>query len=364
MKIISKIAENSYVAWLKIAQQIDENFAELQSSIGGNPGGSVDLSSYVSKTELNETLSDYATKEDLNSLDIQSNEVKVDTSANSIVADGTKYTINVTDNVISVSQYVATTISELSLSNINVTKTQKGGGNYYIGTTYTLVCGIDVTSDNQTLNVQISNPTNNEYKVSVHNGVSYIYQDAEYHTDANTITVSGITVMNDVQNSTIVGTVSWGSKTNTVKTSGEKTFTVYLTEKGKETVSKQIKQTQISASSTANAMVPIVKGIDGTPENCSTVIKDVVYNESVSDLGTVSWATGECPTIAVPTCLNKKLTGYDAASGMKDNSWGIIKTVTYTINGCLTEYNIYAVLTNDEPTPVIGKTAEYIIKLS
>jgi hypothetical protein len=111
-------------------------------------------------------------------------------------------------------------------------------------------------------------------------------------------------------------------------------------------------------------MVPVVKGIDGTPENCSTVIKDVVYNETVSDLGTVSWSTGECPTIAVPTCLNKKLAGYDAASGMKDNSWGIIKTVTYTINGCLTEYNIYAVLTNDEPTPVIGKTAEYIIKLS
>ena len=32
MNIISKIAENSYVAWVTIARQIDENFNNIQKN--------------------------------------------------------------------------------------------------------------------------------------------------------------------------------------------------------------------------------------------------------------------------------------------------------------------------------------------
>ena len=169
--------------------------------------------------------------------------------------------------------------------------------------------------------------------------------------------------MSDVENTTVTGTASWGSKSHSAATSGEKTFTVYLTEEGQSTVSKTISQSQITTSATAKGKAPIMIGTDGTPASCTTLAIDAVYGASVSTIGTYTWTKGQCPTIAIPTCLGKVVKGVDFNSNMKDDSWKVYATGTYTLNGCETEYAIYSVLTNGEPTAVIGDSAKYIMSV-
>ena len=112
----------------------------------------------------------------------------VNPNANSITVNGTKFTFSFTNNQMSVSEYIVTSLGTLSLSTISSTKTNTGGGNYYLGTTYSLVCGIDVTSTQQTLTIPVSNSTSNKYKLSVHDGTSYILEDADFRTTNGNVT--------------------------------------------------------------------------------------------------------------------------------------------------------------------------------
>ena len=163
MNIISKIAENSYVAWVTIARQIDENFNNIQKNTVNNKNTIVDVQQDISNIK-----SDYVKKDELPSF--ESFEVSVDDNANSININGAKYTLIANDNVLSLTQYIATAISKLSLSEIECTKVQEGGGNKYIGTSYSLNCAINIVSLNQTLSINVSNETNNKYKLAVHDG--------------------------------------------------------------------------------------------------------------------------------------------------------------------------------------------------
>lgn len=351
MNIISKIAENSYVAWVTIARQIDENFNSIQKNTVNNKNTIVDV-----QQDISDIKSDYVKKDELPSF--ESFEVSVDDNANSININGAKYTLIANDNVLSLTQYIATAISKLTLSEIECTKVQEGGGNKYIGTSYSLNCAINIVSLNQTLSINVSNETNNKYKLAVYDGSSYILKDNNWRTTHGAINCS-VPVMNDVSATTISGIVKWGTKSNTITTTGAKNFTVYLTEENKQTISSRISQENISATSKVTAKCPIMKGIDGTNGSCNTFVKDIVYGNTSGtiDLGVFDFAAGEIPTFAVPTCINKKLHGYNAEGSFEDTCWKVNETVTTSLNGCETEYDIYCIFDDtNNPKPNAGNS--------
>ena len=358
MNIISKIAENSYVAWVTIAKQIDENFNNIQKDIVDNQNTITNIQQDIIdvQQDISNIQSDYIKKDELPTF--ESSEVTVDENANSINVNGKKYTLVANDNILSLTQYVATTINKLTLSEIEYTKLQEGGGNKYIGTSYSLNCAIDIVSLDQTLSINVNNETNNKYKLSVHNGSSYILNDTDWRTAQGIINCS-IPVMNNVSTTNISGIVNWGTKSNTITTTGAKTITVYLTEENKQTISSTISQENISVTSTVTAKCPVMKGTDATNTSCNTFVKDIVYGNTSGtiDLGVFEFAAGEIPTFAVPTCINKTLHGYNAEGSFEDTGWKVNETVTVSLNGCETEYDIYCIFDDtNNPKPNAGNS--------
>jgi hypothetical protein len=296
----------------------------------------------------------------------------VNPDANSITVSGTKFTFSFENNVMSVNQYIATALKSVSLSTINATKTNTGGGNKYIGTSYELTAGIDVTTTEQTLTINVTNTTANKYKLAVHDGTSYIINDTDFRTTNGNIThdVSEY-IMADVANSTVTGTTTWGTNTHSVNTENEKTFSVWVTEEGKTTLAKKTAtQSNINASVTVTGMAPVMKGTDATAATCTTKVTDLVYGavDGEISLGTHTFGAGEVPTIAVPTCAGKTLKGYNAEGSFQDTSWAIVATAEYTLNGCTTEYAIWCITEDPNADVLVPKAnageGTLLVKLS
>lgn len=351
MNIISNIAQNSYVAWITIANKLDENFNTIEKN-----NISVHEEIVNIKNDVTNISNEYVKKDELPSF--VSSEVSVDENANSININGSKYTLIASDNVLSLQQYIPTSINELTLSNIEYTKLENGSGQKYIGTSYSLNCAIDIFSTQQVLTVSVNNETGNKYKLAIHNGSSYILNGTTWRTTNGNVTCN-VPVMSDVNTVTISGNTSWGSKTNKISTADTKTFTVYLTEEGKTPISSKISQQNIIATATVTGKCPIMKGNDGLHNSCNTFVKDIVYGNTSGtiDLGIFEFNSGDIPTFAVPTCINKKLHGYNAEGSFEDTGWKVNETVSVTLNGCMTEYNIYCIFDDtNNPKPNAGNS--------
>ena len=279
----------------------------------------------------------------------------VNPTANSVTINGEQIKFSFTDNVLSVSKYIETSISSVSLSTVNSSKTQTGGS-FYVGTSYTITAGIDMAADTQTLTVKVNNPTSNNYKLAIHNGTSYILEDADFRTTNGNITQT-IAAVADVANVDYTGTASWDSYTHKVSTTGHTTLTAYVTEEGKQTISKSVTQSSVSASAVAKGKAPVMKGTDATAEGCTSFVKDLVYGEvsGTIELPIQTFAAGQVPTIAVPTCAGKTLQGWNAEGSFQDTSWAVIETKTVELHDCSTEYAVYCVVENPNAEVLVPK---------
>lgn len=271
--------------------------------------------------------------------------VSVSSSNNYVIIDGTKYTLSISSNgVLSLSPYKESSIGTCSLSAISANKTQTGAGTFYVGTSYTAAVGIDITSTSQTLTININNTTGNECKLAVSDGSgSYFRQDTAYSKQLNgsiTINIPSAYIMSDVKTETYSTVpVAWTSaKTFSKETSGEKTFTVYLTENGKSTKTKSVTQENIVASVTIKAKVPVLYSTDNFTNK--TLIKDIEYGNVPSTLGFGAGISKKVTYIAIPKVLGKNISKVATGIGnLAFTKQSTTKTIAY--NGSSLEYYIY-----------------------
>ena len=289
-------------------------------------------------------LSYYVTKDELQNI---GGCTTVNPDENSFSVNGVDYTVNIVNGVLSVNKYVATSISSVSLSTINASKTASGGGTKYVGTSYELTVGIDVTTTSQTLTINVNNTTGNKYKLAVHDGTSYIINDTNFRTTNGNITydVSNY-IMGDVANSTVTGTTTWGTNTHSANTENEKTFSVWLTEEGKTTLTKKTAtQTNISSSVTVKGKLPLAFALNTNLIGANIV--DLEYGSLQNTIERVMSANkGDRYTIAIPTVPNKytKVEAKEVESGFPINGFftKIETGVQKTINGCTSTFDIYS----------------------
>lgn len=276
--------------------------------------------------------------------------VSVSDSKNSVTIDGTKYTLSISDGVLSLSPYKSTSITSYSLSTISANKTQTGGGNFYVGTTANVSYGIDITSTSQTLTIHIDNPTSNKCKLAVSDGsASYLRQDTSYASLNGDITVSigSAYIMKDVATNTYSSIpITWAAaKQYSANTTGERTFKIYLTEQNKSTITKSITQANINASVTIAAKVPALYSTDNF--STKTLIKDIVYGSIPSTLDFGAGISKKVTYIAIPKAINKTISKIVTGIGnLAFTKQSTTKTISH--GGSSLEYDIYK--TNAEIT--------------
>lgn len=270
--------------------------------------------------------------------------VSVDSSKNYVTIDGTKYTLDISSSgVLSLSPYKESSIGTCSLSELSKNITANGGGDYYVGTTASVSYGIDITSTSQTLTINISNTTGNECKLAVSDGAgSYLRQDTSYSklNGAITVSIGSAYIMKDVATQTFSSIpVTWaGAKTYSADTTGEKTFTVYLTEKDKPTKTKSVTQSNINATVTVKAKVPVLYSTDNFTNK--TKIQDIVYGNVPSTLAFGAGISKKVTYIAIPKVLGKNISKVATGIGnLAFTKQSATKTISY--NGSNLEYYIY-----------------------
>lgn len=281
--------------------------------------------------------------------------VSVDDSKNYVTIDGTKYTLGISNGVLSLSPYAKTEFNgDLTLSPIAYTNKASASTSKYVGTSYTISAGIDITSTSQTLTIHIKNTTGNKYKIAIKENIgnSYLRNDTTYslttHGDI-TQSIGSAYIMADVQTQTWSSKpVTWAAATPLeLNTSGERTFTVYLTEEGKSTISQSVSQSNIQSKCTITAKVPVAAI---TSSSTAVSLKDINYSTSIT-IGTLTcnWkvASNTAPTFYVPSCLSKTPTIKDA-NNFDITSGFTVTTADKTICGCTTSFKIYTM--NNKPT--------------
>lgn len=248
----------SFGYFVTYGQQVGASYADLASAEARayNSAVTYTTNNYATKTSVQEvvttfnaSLNDYALKSEITDNDTKPN------GTGSFSADGVDYTISFDENgTISVSKYVATTVSSVSVPALTATKTTSGGGRFYVGYSYNVVVGIDVTSTSQSVTATFKNDTKQAFEVKVYDGTSYCYTYSMPAGLANpSITFTSSHVMSDVANKTYTGVVAFNkSYTPSVDTTGEKTFTVYAND-GKTVKSSSKAQSNINASTTISS---------------------------------------------------------------------------------------------------------------
>jgi hypothetical protein len=270
--------------------------------------------------------------------------VSVDSSKNYIEINETKYTLDISSSgVLSLSPYKESSIGTCSLSELSKNITANGGGDYYVGTTASVSYGIDITSTSQTLTININNTTGNECKLAVSDGSgSYFRQDTAYSklNGPITINIPSAYIMKDVATQTFSSIpVTWaGAKTYSADTDGEKTFTVYLTEKDKPTKTRSVKQTNINATVTVKAKVPVLYSTDNFTNK--TKIQDIVHGNIPSTLAFGAGISKKVTYIAIPKVLGKNISKVATGIGnLAFTKQSATKPISY--GGSSLEYYIY-----------------------
>ena len=272
-------------------------------------------------------------------------------ASNSFVVNGAQYSIIVDGTgALSVSKYIATSIKSVDLSSIldGVISTTidenyvaSGSAEKYIGESYVL--GVEIhTKANQEIQVNVSNETGNKYKLAIYDGSTYILNDTSYtRTTSGIISYSAVNAMDDVGPVEKRGNVQWAETKLSASTSGEKTFTVYLTESGKTPIVMPKTQPRITGNVSITPKVPFLYGKNGTSAGCTYHIKDIKRGNIGSFEQNFTFNKGDIPTFAIPTCIGKTLKCFNDTGSMEDTSLTYIGKETVNLHGCNTDYDIY-----------------------
>lgn len=308
----------------------------------------------TAKQYADDKLKDYALKTEITDNDTKPH------GTGSFTADGAEYTISFKPSgEISVSKYVAPTVSYVDLSELSANKTETGGGTFYVGYSYTINLGIDVTSTSQNIEVGFKNDTKQEFDIRINDGSDDLYT---YHMPAglsvSSITYDGARVMSDVAVKTYTGVVKYGiSYTASVSTSGEKTFTVFVDDH-KTTNSLSKTQKRITASQTINPKTIFAYG-----DSEYTILSNSYILKSYTDSGITHASSGDYTgsnkpqsvTIiggGTPTVIFHKSLGTPTFKqlGAPDTSWKKLR-----------DEHVSGVVNDAAGNGKIGASADYVI---
>ena len=294
--------------------------------------------------------------------------VSVNGSQNSITVNGIKYTLGISNGVLSISEDIPVTFSSFSVSptTLATSGSDINRGTDYVGKDYSGgTIKKTVNDTNITLTASVNNPQGksfayefkNESGTVIHSGtstdttsVSCTVKQRDYFNDGNSVTVANgkFTWDGVTQSSTIT------CKSNK-STSGDGV--------ANETFSCKIAGTTKTAkvtggqkcSFTAKGKVLIAYA---TSSNTNLTTKDITSTEYTT-IKTIKVNSGITCTIYVPTCLNISPVITIAGVNVIPTSFKK-ETKSLTINNCTTQYHVYTKLDGPEG----GEGYEYSISFS
>lgn len=251
----------------------------------------------------------------------------VNASKNSLEGNGgAKYTFTFTNGELSVSKYIATTVSART-SQVTTQGSKSGGGAVFLGSTYTMSASIskipNTAQNDEIIKYTINNPTGNEWAVcGIKTGSTYVfggeytsstklsYQTAtSYNGDFSIPKTAYLASSQTVSESNAY--IQWtGSKTITA-TVPSKTFTVYVVEKGKTPVSCNVtlSATVDSYSNTVSCSAYWYSATTTITSSTKATTSGVTRNNVAypNKPTTVSFAAGVTPSIAYPSVWGNNL---------------------------------------------------------
>lgn len=296
-----------------------------------------------------------ASKKEINEMISTGALTSVDTTKNSFKIGNNDYVLTNTNGVLSIQEDIPVTFSSFAVnptsvatSGSSITRdTNYVGVSYDGGTIQKTVNNADIT-----LTATVNNPQSksftyefkNESGTVIHSGtstnktsVSYTVNQRDYFTDGPSRTIAN-------------GKYTWANatvSTSTITCKSNKNTSNDGT--GNETFSCKINSTSKTAKVTggqscsfiAKAKVPVLYGTNGQASGCTTKIKDFEYGASISLDQNLTFAKGNIPVFAIPTCLGKTLKCFNDTGALEDSSLKKNSTQTLTLNGCTTDYDIY-----------------------
>lgn len=295
--------------------------------------------------------------------------ITVDGSKNSLIGDGgAKYTFTISNGKLSVSKYLATTLTART-SPVYADPsagTSSNTGEQFIGTTYTLDPVITISeSAIQQINYTVSNPTGNEWAIVgiKANGGAYImggdvssmsvsggkYEGYDYSSNTSAQPTYYLTTgkLGSSTSVKVSGTVAWAAQKTVTATIPSKQFTVYLHEANTQapvsctvTLTAQPSSSSVSVKAKAN-WYKHTSAISAESTGTATVTS---YPNMPSSL---SVGAGN-PSFAYPKQWNKKPTFRQLG---EDTGW--VESAEISINGV--QYRVF-----NAPSTT-GSTQEYTI---
>lgn len=362
-------------------QQISASYQDIvalsadQASIKANNALS-DAKAYTTQA-----LTYYATKKDLQSVDV---DVTVNANKNAFEVDGVKYTLSFDENnVLSVDKYIAVSLVSFTvtdsaslvnkISNIHVgSNTYKNSAELYVGTAYNVEVGATINPNDALTFKATVKPGTNKFSVQFQDHSDNIMQDAEGNkanwlnqTTQETFELTSYYGLSDYYSqinnagnayTNFSGTVAWVSTKTFSETLRDNTTTYFAQSAycgvadGTTNVNKKITIDNVKTTATISAKVLVAFVSTSTTK---TEISDAILsseehvdvkNGLVSTISkTVGYDTDEYVYVAVPTCAGfKSIECWDAGGQMKvDNYFEEVDTDTRTIKGCKTEFKVY-----------------------
>lgn len=278
----------------------------------------------------------------------------VDTSKNTFKIGNNDYVLTNIDGVLSIQEDIPVTFSSFS---VNPTSVAVSGGNVsrdtdYVGKSYTGgTIQKTVNDTNITLTASVSNPQGktftyefkNESGTVIYSGtstgtsVSYTVKQRDYFNDGPSVTVAD-------------GTFTWANRTASSAISCKSNKNTSGDGAANETFSCKINSTTKTAkvtggqscTFTAKAKVPFMYGTNGQGSGCTTLIQDITCGSVPGSFDkNYTFAAGNIPVFAIPSCLGKTLKCFNDTGALEDSSLKKDSTQTLTLNGCTTDYDIY-----------------------
>jgi hypothetical protein len=355
-------------------QQISASYQDIvalsadQASIKANNALS-DAKAYTTQA-----LSYYATKEELNSVDV---DVTVNANKNAFEVDGVKYTLSFDENnVLSVDKYIGVSLVSFTvtdsaslvnkISNIHVgSDTHKNSATLYVGTAYNIEVGATIKSDDALTFTANVKPGTNKFNVQFQDHNGKIMQNTEgimanwtNQTTQEKFEITSYYGLSDYYSqinnsgnaySNFSGTVAWVPTKTFSETLRDNTTTYFdkyaycgVTD-GTTNVNKKITIDNVTTTAKVSAKVLVAFDSNAYATVSGEQHVDVSYGSVSTISKTVNYDANDYVCVAVPTCAGfKSIECWDAGGQMKvDNYFAEVETTTREINGCTTEFKVY-----------------------
>lgn len=280
--------------------------------------------------------------------------VSIDNNNKEFKIGTNKYTLMINNNVLSIQEDIPVSFTSfavnpttLATSGDNVTRTTDYVGKSYTGATIQKT----VNNTDITLTASIYNPQGKQFAYTFKNESGTVIHSGTSTDTSVTCTVKQRDYFNDGTSATVAnGTFTWAkrtaSSTITCKSNKNTNSDGVANETFSCVIAGTTKTAKIaggqSCSFSATPKVPFMRGTAGTGASCTTLIQDITFGSIPTSFDqNFTFAKGDIPTFAIPSCLSKTLTCFNDTGALQDTSLKKIGTQPLTLNGCTTNYDVY-----------------------